>query len=80
MIEKTKTAQVDGEWYHADIEEVEVENENETSAAAKMIPVYASILGFIAFYFIVKKSIKNKNDYYNRILPIAEEKIIRAIQ
>ena len=36
-------------------------------------------MGSIVFYYVLRKSIRNKNRYYERILPIAEEKIIKAL-
>ena len=44
-----------------------------------MIILYASILSIIILGFVLKKAIKTKNEHYDKILPIAEEKLIRAI-
>jgi membrane-associated HD superfamily phosphohydrolase len=45
----------------------------------EFIPLYVGILVIIIFYYAFKKSLKAKNEYYQKILPVAQEKIIKAL-
>ena len=68
----------DGAWFHQKVKK-KVQVVNEESTGMEFIPLYVGILVLIIFYYAFKKSLKAKNEYYQKILPVAQEKIIKAI-